>query len=326
MGDSDGFFLEIDDIGNEIGFRTFGGVGEEIFNSVTIDSDSKLLFCGHSNSYGNGIADGYVVKSELNGDTIWTRTFGGDSTDYLNDIIYTSDDSYMAVGSTTSFDLNNRDYYYIKVSKTGNLIYERHDGGLGVEEANEICESDFGNYSFIGNTTTHGAGGRAMQLFQITSDGWWLNSPQYGSEFEEFGYSIFKTHDDGFILSGITNGYNAMKYDVLVIKTDENGLTGNTGDVINITDDIVGIENIKPDELEFNIEIERDYLTVNSIKLPMKSVHLYDFEGKLILNHTPNQSKHHIQIGMEEITNGFIVVKINFDNGYATSAKFRFKN
>ena len=45
----------------------------------------------------------YVIKTNVMGDTLWTRTIGGLETDQGVDIQKTIDNGYVVVGSTYSF-------------------------------------------------------------------------------------------------------------------------------------------------------------------------------------------------------------------------------
>jgi hypothetical protein len=58
-------------------YKTFSGSNSDIGISVYQDSLGSILISGFSNFPGTGLSDLYLIKTNNNGDTIWTRIFGG---------------------------------------------------------------------------------------------------------------------------------------------------------------------------------------------------------------------------------------------------------
>src|SRR6185436_21146638 len=61
--------------------KTYGGAGEDYSNSVQQTIDGGYIIIGVTKSYGAGDADVYLLKTDTVGTPIWTKTFGGISTD-----------------------------------------------------------------------------------------------------------------------------------------------------------------------------------------------------------------------------------------------------
>ena len=323
-GGSDVYYIEIDDNGNEIQTKTFGGIGDEIAKAIILSNDNKLMICGETTELGSEYSDGYIIKAELNGDTVWTKIFGGDTTDYFADVIQTIDNNYLAVGATSSFG-SKMDYYSVKFDNSGAVIYERHDGGTGDEEAREVAERPSGICSILGYTTSEGAGGKAIQMLQVNSGGWWQGSPQYGSPVEEDGFSIHYTHDNGFIMSGITNGYNAVNYDVLIIKTDSIGNTGTTGDVINITDNMVSVFEALVHETKFFVYTNENSITVKSENKQISKISLLNISGQSVYESILTYPVSDFSFHTDFISSGIYFVKTDFKDNYSKTIKILIK-
>ena len=62
-------------------------------------SDGNLIACGRTSSFGEGKEDVYLVKLDMWGDTLWTRTYG--SLDYDGGLsVVESDGDYLIGGYT----------------------------------------------------------------------------------------------------------------------------------------------------------------------------------------------------------------------------------
>ena len=57
--------------------KTFGGTGEDKGGSVQQTTDGGYIVTVYTNSFGNGNYDVYLIKTDENGDSLWTKTFGG---------------------------------------------------------------------------------------------------------------------------------------------------------------------------------------------------------------------------------------------------------
>jgi hypothetical protein len=64
--------------------------------------------------------DVYLVRTDSNGDTLWTRAFGGSNLDMGSSVQATSDGGFIIGGQTLSFGAGNWDFYLIKTDANGN--------------------------------------------------------------------------------------------------------------------------------------------------------------------------------------------------------------
>ena len=62
--------------------KTYGGSSSEVNSTVLVTSDNCYLLTGETKSFGSGGYDIWLVKTKQNGDTLWTRTFGGGKNEY----------------------------------------------------------------------------------------------------------------------------------------------------------------------------------------------------------------------------------------------------
>jgi hypothetical protein len=93
--------------------RSFGGSGAEKGFSVRETPDGGFIAAGYTTSYGEGDKDVYIVKTDAQGNELWSKTFGGSTSDVGFSIRETSDGGYIVAGYTDSFS-DSRDVYVIK--------------------------------------------------------------------------------------------------------------------------------------------------------------------------------------------------------------------
>lgn len=64
------------------------------------------------------------MRTNSDGDSLWSNTYGGDNHDHGYSGIQSSDGGYVIVGHTGSFGFNGEDAYIVKTNSSGNVINE----------------------------------------------------------------------------------------------------------------------------------------------------------------------------------------------------------
>ncbi len=121
MGWSDVWLLRLDSSGDTLWTRKYGGAGKDEGYSVWQCSDSGFIVAGYTMSFGAGQEDFFVIRTDSFGDTIWTRTFGGDGADLAYGARQVEDGGFMIAGRMRSFGLARCDVYLVKTDADGNV-------------------------------------------------------------------------------------------------------------------------------------------------------------------------------------------------------------
>jgi hypothetical protein len=210
-----------------IGFRDWSGTMQAEYLNVESITWSKTYGTGTANSIIQSSDGGYVmagsslIKTDLNGNIIWNKTYGGS----FSDVIQTSDSGYVVVGSITNLSgVYVTSYVYlVKTDSNGNLQWNTtyypnyHVNGVS------IIQTSDGGYTILGYSSFPSPN-MPMVHFLIRTDVY--GNEQWVKDFNQgmFPYSIIQSSDGGYVIvakfSYIRSGAPTYAY---LIKTDSSG-------------------------------------------------------------------------------------------------------
>ena len=130
-GDFDALVVKTDLQGNQLWSKTYGTVNWEQINDAVFDSDSGIVMVGSSQTPLGGGSDIYMVKLNQNGDTLWTKTFGGTGHDVANTIINVEDSMFIVGGEFYNQDSSLVKGFLMKMNQNGNVVWMNQIGDNG---------------------------------------------------------------------------------------------------------------------------------------------------------------------------------------------------
>ena len=222
---TDFYLVRTDNSGNETWANTIGGSSNEEGYCVQQTDDGGYILIGYTESYGFGAKDIFLVKTDQNGDTLWTNTFGGPVDDIGRSVAQKNDKSFVITGSTKSFSETGQDGSNLIIIKTNENGFETDKityGGLDNDYGESIQILPGGGYVVTGTTSSSGNGLSDIYLLLIGEN---IHeepvTKTFGGSENDFGYSIRLTENNGFIIVG-TKGISGNSA-VYLIKTDNSG-------------------------------------------------------------------------------------------------------
>jgi hypothetical protein len=191
--------------------------------AVQQTTDGGYIVAGGTSSIGAGNSDVYLIKTDANGNTLWTKTFGGTGDEYAYAVQQTTDGGYIVAGDTNSFGAGNRDWYLIKTDANGNTLWTKTFGGTAVDYATAVQQTMDGGYIVAGITNSFGAGNADAYLIKADTNGNTLWTKTFGGTDYDTAYAVRQTADGGYIVAGGTVSFGAGTGDMYLIKTDASG-------------------------------------------------------------------------------------------------------
>ena len=207
--------------GNVLWSKHYGGSGDDYARAVITTNDGGFALVGSSNSFFIGQGDDiYVVKTDNNGNLQWDKTYGTSDNERGFTILQTDDGGYFVGGSTAVFDFAN-DAYAIKISESGDVLWNKIIGIDGNDNVFNAIQLDDRHFITVG--TTDNLGGTINFLVnKIANNGTVVWSKTIGGFDEDHPRTVQPTPDGGLLFVGHTLTWGAGGFDILLVKTDMN--------------------------------------------------------------------------------------------------------
>lgn len=223
-GGEDVWLVRTDQSGNLVWDRTFGGEDADWGESVRQTLDGGYIMCGTTWSYGAGFSDIWLIKTDSNGDTVWTRTFGGQFGELGHSVQLTRDGGYVAAGRGYFRSCYVDDIQLVRVDASGNEVWYQTFGGASFDGARSVQQTQDGGFVIGGYTESYGSGSRDAWVLKTNANGVEVWNRTYGGTFYDECGSVYQTQDGGYVLTGSSDRGSGYP-DLWLIRTDANGDT-----------------------------------------------------------------------------------------------------
>ena len=255
-GFHDNWILRLDSTGGILWEKSFGFSGHDHSYDVVETSDGGFFFAGFldvtsSGGAGNegkgsyltrhGVGEFWGTRLDADGNLEWRRYFGGTNNDRSYGVVQADDGGFVMAGSSESNDFDitdpkgSYDYWVVKVSSTGDLVWQKSFGGTGIDKAYDIAKTADGGYVVTGNTFSSDSdvqqnnGESDLWLIKLSDDGNLQWQKNFGGTAFDSGHSLKTTLDNGFVIAGNSKSgdgdlvENFGENDLWILKTNGEG-------------------------------------------------------------------------------------------------------
>ncbi|MBD3232761.1 MAG: T9SS type A sorting domain-containing protein [candidate division Zixibacteria bacterium] len=169
-GGHDAYLVKTDEMGDTLWTKTYGGADNDRAFSMQLCNDGGVILAGATDSYGAGDFDFYLVRTDVSGDTLWTRTFGGEGIDVAKAVWQTTDGGFIAAGGTQSPEAEHLDCFIVRVDSAGELLWTRTIGGDYKDYARSVVQDQDGGYVLAGSTDSFSNGQNDAWLLKLQGE------------------------------------------------------------------------------------------------------------------------------------------------------------
>ena len=227
-GLEDAWLIKTDDQGDIIWSKTYG---EYSLNDYGIHgqqtSDSGYVITGYHGNWGSYHV--WLIKTDQQGDTVWTRTFGQElgSENKGLAVQQTDDDGFIVVGQT-NYNFPEVDIYIIRTDQSGNLRWSQiyglnQTGNINPKRGLSVDQTDDGGFIIAGTAYYSGHTHISAYLLKIDSLGRKEWEKIFGGSSWDQAMSVKQCEDQGYIITGWTCSFGNGNQYVYLIRTDSMG-------------------------------------------------------------------------------------------------------
>ncbi len=247
-GNGDILFVVTDKDGNLLLEKAFGGSGSDYGLGVHHLPDNNLILLATTGSEDGDVSDYYglgdlhIIKSDIAGNIIWSKTYGGNLTDEGGDMVLTDDSGFLICGYSFSHqepEMLRMDglLWLLKLDSDGNKQWEKFYGGKGKDSGNSITKTSDGGYAIAGVSYSSdgdvpgNSGNSDYWVIKVDKDGNLLWSKNYGGAGSDWAHSIVGLPDGDMIVAGVTGSEGGTgdvstshgAGDIWLIRLDKDG-------------------------------------------------------------------------------------------------------
>ncbi len=188
---------------------TLGGASDDGAFSVIQTADGGFAVAGFTSSFGAGKSDMWLVKTDFDGKTQWSKTFGGAGDDCAYCLIQ-YDGGYLLSGYTTS-GVASKSAWIVKTNLDGDEIWSMILPGIN---ANSVVSTQDG-YAFAVESQN------AFRLITTDKTGQIVIDQSYPAAGQASTQAVVKADDGGYALAGWVR--NTAGFDSWLVKTGVSG-------------------------------------------------------------------------------------------------------
>ncbi|MDY0101484.1 MAG: T9SS type A sorting domain-containing protein [Lentimicrobium sp.] len=301
-------------------FKEIGGFSDDYGANIQLTNEGNIILAGYTFSYGNGLCDGYLLKLDQNGETIWTSVTGGTDYDSYRFVRPTSDGGYIAVGSTQSFGKGEQGFV-VKTDADGLVQWTAAHGGNINEGFEGVVETANHDFLLSGSTNSYGNGEHDFLIMRIDAAGALLGMETYGGSNEDFGSTIEIMANGDYIAAASNWGDTFLDFQALCFEADS--IATSIESFAELSSSSISFDAISPNPVTNQARIDF-YLA----KPSLTNIQLLNLNGSVVeelFSESLSQGEHTIVYTAGELKPGIYLCRIQTDDSLAVKKMIKIR-
>jgi len=306
--DHGGFFVNmvlfrLTSTGTELWHKLYGGSsGNNDGLCVREVNGNGFVLSGTTTSSGHGGKDMWLVRTDANGDTLWTRT-SGTSQDEQGEKVWMNSDGGFAVAGFENFP--GGDAILWRTDASGNTVWTRQYDDGGWENAYGVQQTWDGGFAIAGRSDNAATPIQAW-LIRTDANGTMLWDRKFPSGRLSDFYDLVETSDGGFILSGGRTDSTTYRSSIYLVKTGPAGYVNVNELYVPSHDDFSVFPNPASEFSEMHF----------SAALPGRRIRLSDMNGKILLDEICDADFYRMNVA--DLANGIYILSAISESGISS--------
>jgi len=214
--------LKINKEGKELWRNDFSIFNSDEISSIAESINGDIFLCGDTKrNSSNPKSKILIVKLNSIGDTIWSKTYGGENNDFGKNIISTSDGNILFSAKTESFGATSfGDIYLAKINTDGDTLWTNTYPDQDQEIPFHLLETQNNQYLITG-TNQDSSSPREVYLLRVNENGEQLWDKKIGPATNKWGLCSIELSNGNLMTCGYSTDNGKSK--LLVINTNNVG-------------------------------------------------------------------------------------------------------
>jgi hypothetical protein len=282
--------------------KTYGTDQMDSGNDIQECSDGGYIIAGAVNGY----QDGYLVRTDANGDTLWTRIFGGPLTDEFFSVKQTADNGFIVTGKNMSEGAGDYDVWLLKTDALGREEWSNYYGGEQKDQGFSVSITNDGYYFVVGYTESyaHADIDSDMYWLKVDENGDTLWTRSFGGMSDDGGLSGVETEDGGLAATGYFYRSGEMLNFYLVKMTGDG--------TVGINNQEIGLSAL---EVYPNPVIRRAAIQFPNPDNKLFRLNLYNINGQIVKT-IPDVVGNRVIIEKSNLPKGIYFIELTGDKVY----------
>ena len=150
-GFHDFWLLKFDSDGNKEWEQTYGGPDYDFAETVQQTLDGGYIVAGHTQSFGAGNYDIWIIKTDSQGEIEWEKIYGTTDVEIVFSVLQTFDGGYIFAGYVHLHETGCSGMLLLKTDSKGNQEWEKIYGASNCANAYSIQQTSDGGYIAAGD-------------------------------------------------------------------------------------------------------------------------------------------------------------------------------
>ncbi|MDX1652803.1 MAG: T9SS type A sorting domain-containing protein [Brumimicrobium sp.] len=190
-------------VGSQISFyKSYTGSPFDEGQGITQLPDSSYAITGSSAAFYYASSQAYLMLIDSLGNHLWTKSYGGDGSDWGRRVFHIPGQGFMIAGYTNSTADGSFDAYLIKTDENGSLVWEKNFGTSDWERIWDATLLSDGGVIVVGESEGDLSDMKDMYIARTDGYGDTVWTRKISTPYDDVAYTVAQMNDTTILVGG----------------------------------------------------------------------------------------------------------------------------